>query len=114
MTEDQKIPGELCEITQVRHHSDWDFNETQCIGLFHPKNKLVSVKNPYAKNLAKKSPLKSDRKFSIWAITWSWNIENIHMYSDITLEKDAISCGIIPFSLKMTKKMLNWDPRNPG
>ena len=44
--------GILCEITQVRHHSDWDFNETRCIGLFHPKNKLVSVKNPYAKNLA--------------------------------------------------------------
>ena len=39
-------------------------------------------------------------------ITWSWNIENIHLYSDITLEKDALSCGIIHFSFKLTKKNL--------
>ena len=103
--------GILCEMNQVSHHSDWDFNETQCIGLFHPKNKLVSVKIPYAKNFAKKPPLKSEQTFSILAITWSWNIENIHMYSDITLEKDALSCGIIHFSFKLTKKILNF--KNP-
>ena len=61
--------GILCEISTVRHHSDWDFNETHCIGLFHPKNKLVSVKIPYAKNFAEKPPMKSDQHFSILAIT---------------------------------------------
>ena len=60
--------GMLCEISKIRHHSDWDFNETHCIGLFHPKNKLVSVKIPYSKNFAKKT-LKSDQHFSILAIT---------------------------------------------
>ena len=66
---EKEMRGFLCEINQVSHHSDWDFNETQCIGLFHPKNKLVSVKIPYAKNFAKKPPLKSEQTFSILAIT---------------------------------------------
>ena len=75
------------------HHSDWDFNETQYTGLFHPKNKLVSVKFSNFENFPKYAPPKCDQKFSILAITFLKMIENLHMYSDITSEKDALSCG---------------------
>ena len=75
------------------HHSDWDFNETQYTGLFHPKDKLVSVKKSKIENFLKYAPPKSDQIFSILAITFFKIIEKLHMYSDITSENDALSCG---------------------
>ena len=38
------------------HHSDWDFNETQYTGVFHPKNKMVNVKVSNIENFSKYAP----------------------------------------------------------
>ena len=45
------------------HHPDWDFDETQYIGLFHPKNKLVSVKFSKFENFPKYAPPEKGPKF---------------------------------------------------
>ena len=41
-------------------------------------------------------------------------MENIHMLSDFTVQKDALSCGKAIFSLRMKKKKINFkNPRPP-
>ena len=89
-----------------QHHSDSDFNEIRYIGLFFPKNKLVKVKKLYSQNFSKYDPLKSDGGISRLAITWLRIIENIHMHSDFSLEKDALSCGNGNFPFQMNKKKI--------
>ena len=75
------------------HHSDWDFNETQYTGLFHPNNKVVNVKILNFEKFSRYAPLNSDQNFSIFAITFLKIIEKLHVYSDITSETYALSCG---------------------
>ena len=106
--------GILCEMSQVRHHSDWDFNVIQYIGLFSPKNKLGKVKKLYSQNFSKYDPLKSEGGTSRLAITFLLIIENIHMHSDFSLEKDALSCGNGHFQFQMNRKKFNLkNPRTP-
>ena len=104
----------LCEINTLLHHSDLDFNEIRFIGLFSPKNKLGKIKNLYSQNFSKYDPLKSEGGTSRLAITFLLIIENIHMHSDFSLEKDALSCGNGNFQFQINKKKLNIkNPRTP-
>ena len=96
--------GILCEIYVVWNHSDLDFDEIQYIGLFSSKNKLGKVKTLYSQNFTKYDPLKSEGWTSRLAITFLLIIENIHMHSDFSLEKDALSCGNGHFQFQMNKK----------
>ena len=108
------LRGILCEMYQVWHRSDWDFNVIQYIGLFSPKNKLGKVKKLYSQNFSKYDPLKSEGGTSRLAITFLLIIENIHMHSDFSLEKDALSCGNGHFQFQMNRKKFNLkNPRTP-
>ena len=106
--------GILCEINTKWNHSDLDFVEIRYIGLFSPKNKLGKVKKLYSQNFSKYDPLKSEGGTSRLAITFLLIIENIHMHSDFSLEKDALSCGNDHFQFQMNKKKFNIkNPRTP-
>ena len=104
----------LCEMYQAWHHSDLDFNVIQYIGLFYPTNKLDKVKKLYSQNFSKYDPLKSEGGTSRLAITFLQIIENIHIHSDFSLEKDALSCGNGHFQFQMNRKKFNLKkPRTP-
>ena len=106
--------GILCEIYTEWNHPDLDFDEIRYIGLFSPKNKLGKVKKLYSQNFSKYDPLKSEGGTSRLAITFLLIIENIHMHSDFSLEKDALSCGNDHFQFQMNKKKFNIkNPRTP-
>ena len=95
------------------HHSDLDINEIRYIGLFFPKNKLGKVKKLYSQNFSKYDPLKSEGVTLRLAITFLLIIENIHMHSDFSLEKDALSCGNGHFQFQMNKKKFNIKKPHP-
>ena len=92
------------------HHPDWDFNETQYTGLFHPKNKLVNVKISNFENFSKYGPPNSDQIFSILAIIFFLIIKKLHMYSDITSENYAF-LWLHPFFISADQK--NFKHLNP-
>ena len=96
------------------HHSDSDFNNIWYIGLFQPIMKLVKAKNLYTQNFSKYDPPKSEGEISRFVITWLWIIENMHMHSDFSLEKAALSRGNGNFPFQVNKKNLNIKkPRSP-
>ena len=60
-------------------------------------NKLVRVKIFYSQNFLKYDPRKSNWGISKLAKTWLRIIENIHLLSDLIIEKDAHFCGNVIF-----------------